>query len=172
VGIGDVDGLKDVNDNLGHLAGDAVLVQLAKLLRQHSRRYDIVARYGGDEFGIIMPQTDRPGAIQALHRLDRAVAQATFTWYGLELQLPAISWGLASFPEDGRRSSELVAAADARMYMAKRERQVRVTAREVRPPPLEFLHGLAAEEEHGPDGRPPEPPPPQEAAGGETPPQA
>ncbi|HEY8486163.1 MAG TPA: GAF domain-containing protein [Limnochordales bacterium] len=172
VGIGDVDGLKDVNDNLGHLAGDAVLVQLAKLLRQHSRRYDIVARYGGDEFGIIMPQTDRPGAIQALHRLDRAVAQATFTWYGLELQLPAISWGLASFPEDGRRSSELVAAADARMYMAKRERQVRVTAREVRPPPLEFLHGLAAEEEHGPDGRPHEPLPPQEAAGGETPPQA
>ena len=129
VGIGDVDGLKDVNDNLGHLAGDAVLVQLARLLRQHSRRYDIVARYGGDEFGVIMPQTDRAGALQALQRLDRAVAEATFTWYGIELRLPGISWGLASFPEDGRRSSELVAAADARMYMSKRERQARVARR-------------------------------------------
>ena len=129
VGIGDVDGLKDVNDNLGHLAGDAVLVQLSRLLRQHSRRYDIVARYGGDEFGVIMPQTDRAGALQALQRLDRAVAEATFTWYGIELRLPGISWGLASFPEDGRRSSELVAAADARMYMSKRERQARLSSR-------------------------------------------
>ena len=129
VAIGDVDGLKDVNDNLGHLAGDAVLVQLSRLLRQHSRRYDIVARYGGDEFGIIMPQTDRAGALQALQRLDRAISRATFGWYGVELQLPGISWGLASFPEDGRRSTELVASADARMYLSKRQRQARAAPR-------------------------------------------
>lgn len=122
VALGDVDGLKDVNDNLGHLAGDAVLVQLARVLKSNSRRYDLLARYGGDEFAIIMPQTDRQGALAAIERLDRAIASATFDWYGVELELPRISWGLAGFPEDGRRASELVAAADARMYQAKRRR--------------------------------------------------
>lgn len=122
VALGDVDRLKDVNDNLGHLAGDAVLVELARALRANSRRYDVLARYGGDEFAIIMPQTDRQGALVAIERIDRAVAKASFNWYGVNLELPRISWGLASFPEDGRRSSELVAAADQRMYLAKRER--------------------------------------------------
>lgn len=122
VALGDVDRLKDVNDNLGHLAGDAVLVELARVLKANSRRYDMLARYGGDEFAIIMPQTDRQGALSAIERLDRAIASATFNWHGVELELPRISWGLAGFPEDGRRSSELVAAADARMYQAKRRR--------------------------------------------------
>lgn len=127
--IGDVDGLKEINDNLGHLAGDSALSAIAGVLRRHCRRYDVLARYGGDEFSIVMPQTDRQGALQALARLDQALSQATFNWSDLALPLPSISWGVAGFPEDGRRASELVAVADARMYHAKRERQFSIRGR-------------------------------------------
>ncbi|WP_324717076.1 diguanylate cyclase [Carboxydochorda subterranea] len=122
VAIGDVDGLKGVNDSLGHLAGDKVLAELARLLRQHSRRYDVVARYGGDEFAVIMPQTDRQGALAMTRRLDGAAREAVLAWQGRLFPLPTVSWGLAGFPEDGHRPAELVAVADTRMYLAKRER--------------------------------------------------
>ncbi|HEY8425232.1 MAG TPA: diguanylate cyclase [Limnochordales bacterium] len=122
VALGDVDRLKEVNDNFGHLAGDAVLATLARVLRENARRYDTVARYGGDEFAIIMPQTDRQGALTAIARLERAIREATVDWQGTRLALPGVSWGVAGFPEDGTRPSELVAAADVRMYEAKRRR--------------------------------------------------
>lgn len=120
VALGDVDRLKEINDSLGHMAGDGILVELARLFREHSRRYDVLARYGGDEFAIIMPQADRQGARAVLDRLSRAIEGAKFHWYGVNLELPRVSWGLAGFPEDGKRATELVAAADARMYAAKR----------------------------------------------------
>lgn len=122
VAIGDVDGLKEFNQRFGRLAGDAVLASLAEVLRRSARRYDTLARYGGDEFAIIVPQADRQGARAALARLDRAVAAASVEWHGESLALPSLSWGLAGFPEDGSHPSRLLAAAQARLYEAKRRR--------------------------------------------------
>lgn len=114
----DINGLKAVNDSHGHLAGDAVLREYGPTLKQAVRSIDVVARYGGDEFAIILPETGRPEAEQALRRLCAALNRS-FDYNGMCLPLPTASWGIASFPEDGKRATELVQKADAAMYREK-----------------------------------------------------
>ncbi len=114
----DLDGLKGVNDRLGHAAGDAIIALAAMILRKVFRATDIVARIGGDEFAIFAPDTD--GDADAIRRrLDQAVADLSSNPI-LEAQL-GFSIGLLDCPASGREPLDaLLATADARMYEQKR----------------------------------------------------
>jgi diguanylate cyclase (GGDEF)-like protein len=105
----DIDHFKSVNDTHGHLAGDAILKQVARLLESSVREIDFVARYGGEEFVLLMPQTDLDGAALLAERLRAKVAQETQA---------TISGGVA-MAMDGENDSDLLSRADAAMYQAK-----------------------------------------------------
>lgn len=115
----DVDGLKAVNDTAGHLAGNAVLVTVGRVLRESVRQEDVVARFGGDEFVLVLPRT---GALQAQALVARMAARLrdeTYHWAGRDQPLPRVSFGIAHFPADGRTEDALLAVADERMYADK-----------------------------------------------------
>ncbi|MGE5672973.1 MAG: diguanylate cyclase [Mycobacterium leprae] len=114
----DINGLKAVNDTYGHLGGDEVLRRYGQILRAQVRASDVVARYGGDEFALIMPELDHEAAIQAANRLMTEL-QSTFLLGSNEVAMPLPAWGVATFPEDGLRAPELVLAADTAMYREK-----------------------------------------------------
>ena len=115
----DVDRLKQFNDVHGHLKGSDLLKRLARILSNHSRAIDLVAKYGGDEFLIILPQTNTQGAEVMGNRICSAVAETSFP-----LCNPGditISTGVSTFPQHGASMEALVAAADAALFEAKRE---------------------------------------------------
>ncbi|MEZ5402396.1 MAG: diguanylate cyclase [Bryobacteraceae bacterium] len=117
----DLDHFKQVNDTRGHLAGDAVLRHVAQRMKAVSRDSDCVARMGGDEFVVVMPDMDGSAAATQLMRLLEAVRSAGVEeTEGLALSM---STGLAVFPEDGADAVSLLAAADRRMYEAKTQRE-------------------------------------------------
>lgn len=111
----DLDGFKEVNDTHGHLAGDAVLQEVAVLLRGLLPDASLVARYGGDEFGVLVAEAVA-GADAVAHTLKRAVAEHRFSG-GHRLRPPSV--GYARYPADARQARELVALADSRMYLDK-----------------------------------------------------
>lgn len=123
----DVDFLKPYNDTLGHLAGDEGLRQLADLLRTNLRVSDVLARYGGDEFALIMTGTSKREAFEAVERLRRLVESYPFR--GAEV-LPfgrlTVSAGVAGCPQDGADFEALVRKADAALYDAKHQGRNRV----------------------------------------------
>jgi diguanylate cyclase (GGDEF)-like protein len=120
----DVDNLKSYNDRNGHLRGSFLLKEIAGLFVQQTRSWDLVAKYGGDEFTIILPQTGREGAMVVGERMRAAVASHTFplTTCGSI----TISSGVALFPDDAAEASSLIAAADRMLYQAKRNGRNRV----------------------------------------------
>jgi diguanylate cyclase (GGDEF)-like protein len=113
--VGDLDGFKQVNDRLGHAAGDAALERLAADLEKWKRRIDAAARVGGEEFALLLPETDERGAFLVAERLRRAVLR-TFSDDPLPI---TISFGLASWPEHGDDPELLMRAADQALYAAK-----------------------------------------------------
>jgi diguanylate cyclase (GGDEF)-like protein len=116
----DIDDFKVYNDSLGHQAGDSILRELANLLKQHSRQMDFVSRYGGEEFTIILPQTDKQEAFQIAERLRLDIEKHHFVHEEiLPHQKLTVSIGVASFPENGATSSEIVAFCDKALYQAK-----------------------------------------------------
>jgi len=115
----DVDGLKTVNDTYGHGAGDALLLFIANLLVENIRESDIVGRLGGDEFGVLLAQADKAGAIEKAASLAQAVAEAEFIWQGTRLPL-SLSYGAYSF-QPGEDVSTALANADKAMYDNKRQ---------------------------------------------------
>ena len=117
----DIDGLKRVNDSHGHIAGDAVLRTLGSAIDSHVRTEDVPARYGGDEFAIVMPETAREEAEKVVGRL-RGVLDSSRIDLGDErsIPMPARSWGVSSYPADGTTARELVENADTRAYARKR----------------------------------------------------
>jgi diguanylate cyclase (GGDEF)-like protein len=122
----DVDGLKDVNDRLGHQQGDNLIRRMAATLRERVRATDIVARLSGDEFAVLMPQSDVEGAVQLGEDLRVQVADA-FTG-DPELAGASISVGITMFGAEADGGAEAVlAAADEAMYRAKAEGRNRIS---------------------------------------------
>jgi len=117
----DVDRFKEVNDTYGHLMGDTLLSYVAQVIAAQLRSSDVAARYGGDEFAVILPETDQTKAIAVAEKLSNAVS-ADHRWQGalLENLGVGISFGVAAFPDDGRTADDLLGAADRRLYAAKR----------------------------------------------------
>jgi len=115
----DLDGFKIVNDTHGHLAGSRTLEEVGGLLRAQARETDIVSRYGGDEFVIVLPQTGPQEAMVLAARLRRGLEQHTFlSAMGHAVRITA-SFGIASFPDHGDDRDDLIAAADQAMYRVK-----------------------------------------------------
>ena len=116
----DVDGLKRINDTYGHLAGDALLREVSNALTDAVRGEDVVARYGGDEFVVLLPTTGKAAAAVVAQRISDGIARHRFMAGRDLLQIPGVSLGTATFPQDGATAEELLEAADATLYRQKR----------------------------------------------------
>jgi len=117
----DLDHFKRCNDTYGHPTGDHVLVQVANVLRASCRQVDLVFRYGGEEFAVIMPGTDKQVALRVAERIrDRISTHVFVTKENRPLDFGlTVSIGIASFPEDGISDIDLILAADQALYAAK-----------------------------------------------------
>ncbi len=115
----DIDDFKKLNDTYGHQAGDEVLRGLAHILRSVSRETDIVARFGGEEFIMILPNTSEEEAFALAERLIKAVQQTWIAITATENVNITVSGGLASYPQNASSSKALINAADNAMYAAK-----------------------------------------------------
>ena len=125
----DVDHFKDVNDSLGHAAGDAALVQLARVLREAAREVDSIARMGGEEFCILLPHCDLDGAKRLADRVHAAVHEAD--WSGCAQRLTvSVGVAVAQAPEEG--SEAVLERADRALYRAKSDGRDRVVVAEPR----------------------------------------
>lgn len=120
--MADLDNFKDVNDTYGHSAGDSVLKIIGKFLQRNIRDVDIIARFGGEEFVILLPEADKEEARIVSERLRRTLAQLKLD----DLPSLTISLGIAAYPEDGNSIEKLIKRADAAMYVAKQTGRNRV----------------------------------------------
>ncbi len=120
----DVDNLKRYNDRHGHVRGSFLLREMAALLTRQVRSWDLVAKYGGDEFTVILPQTGQEGAMTAAERLRSAVAGHAFP-LAVAGEI-TISLGVAVFPRDADAAGSLIPAADRALYRAKKNGRNRV----------------------------------------------
>jgi diguanylate cyclase (GGDEF)-like protein len=145
----DLDELKQINDLHGHFFGDRVLRGVGEVIRSGGRRIDTAARYGGDEFVVLLPETDPTGAYVLAEKIRLGVADLRVDVAGSMIN-PSISIGVVSYPEDGRTSDELMITADSSMYHSKRAGKNRVTGVPVMD---ESVNGVPAAE--GPAKAPP-----------------
>ena len=113
----DLDHFKSYNDANGHSAGDAVLREVAHVIEQSVRNIDIAGRYGGEEFVVILVETDREEALTVAERIRARLKAAGFTAGGVPL---TVSIGISGFPEDADRREDILDKADWAMYLAKR----------------------------------------------------
>jgi diguanylate cyclase (GGDEF)-like protein len=121
----DIDGLKEINDRLGHQAGDRLIRRVSDVLRERVRATDLVARLSGDEFAVLMPQTDTAGALQLGEDLRSQVAEGFSQ--SSETAPASISVGITMFGgRDGVESEAVLLAADQAMYQAKKEGRNRI----------------------------------------------
>ncbi|MDQ2980903.1 MAG: diguanylate cyclase [Actinomycetota bacterium] len=125
--MADLDLLRDINNTYGHLAGDAVLQGVAEVFRAQLRHYDVPARFGGEEFAILLPETPPEQAFEIAERIRRAVAGHSFDVETSSEPIRAtISIGVAGFPRDGTDANELIHQADLAVYRAKLQGRNRV----------------------------------------------
>lgn len=116
----DVDKFKHLNDYYGHLTGDKILRKVAKIIKQNIREIDIGGRYGGEEFCVILPDTDSQGAQFAAERIRKAVEETEIRAYDATVQV-TVSAGVSTYPKDGASISEIVDKADWALYRAKKQ---------------------------------------------------
>ena len=125
--VADLDLLREINNRYGHLAGDAVLVGVARVLREHLRADDVAARFGGEEFALLLPDTPESEAAAAAERIRAAVSDARFDVDTSSEPIAAtVSIGVATFPAHASTSSELIYRADVAAYRAKAQGRNRV----------------------------------------------
>lgn len=118
----DLDGLKKINDRLGHLAGNRALKRLATVMQIHCRSTDLAARYGGDEFGVILLDSDQRMAEQVAGRIENHLKNDK------EDPVLSVSIGISVYPDDGRTTQELLEAADQQLYRRKKQLYARGVA--------------------------------------------
>jgi two-component system, cell cycle response regulator len=123
----DIDHFKIVNDTYGHQAGDTVLRKMSDEINEILRGSDVFGRLGGEEFGILLPETKLPAAIAIAERIRRHIAGLVISHDTLEISI-TVSLGVAEFPGDGEKFEALSAAADRRLYAAKESGRNRVIA--------------------------------------------
>jgi diguanylate cyclase (GGDEF)-like protein/PAS domain S-box-containing protein len=130
----DIDNFKEFNDSFGHEAGDVALQNLCQMLKTHVRSEDVACRYGGDEFVIILPDTSAEVVAQRAEEMRIAVGHVGMPYYSHLLRPMTLSFGIATFPANGRTIQELLRASDTALFRAKSEGRDRVQ-----------LHGQASE---------------------------
>ena len=121
----DIDHFKRLNDEFGHLLGDEVLRGVSTILKHQLRKMDMVCRYGGEEFAVVVPETFGENALTVAEKLRRQVEIYNFP--GVPRPV-TISCGVADYPIHGNSRDEVVAAADAALYVAKLSGRNRVVA--------------------------------------------
>ena len=116
----DIDDFKLFNDTEGHLAGDEILKNIANIAKDSLRIIDVIARFGGEEFAVIMPQTDKDEAFMVTERIRKSIVEyLPRTWNVFPNDAITISIGIASFPSDGNDRKSLIRNADKALYTAK-----------------------------------------------------
>jgi ammonium transporter, Amt family len=124
--LADLDDFKPINDRHGHHAGDAVLVGFADVIRDHVRDVDVAGRLGGEEFALLLPETDLDGARSGAERLRRSLEERDLALSDGHVERVTASFGVAQL-EAGQSGDELLRAADAALYRAKAEGKNRVS---------------------------------------------
>ena len=114
----DLDHFKSVNDSFGHLVGDVVLREVAKLIQKSVREIDLLGRFGGEEFSVALPETDRLLALAVSDRIRQEIGAAVIRAYDEEVRV-TVSIGVAVFPTDAGTANQLIEKADQAMYQAK-----------------------------------------------------
>ncbi len=150
--MADLDLLRDINNTYGHLAGDAVLRGIADIFRMELRDYDVPARFGGEEFALLLPETPPEQALEIAERIRRKVAETPFEVETSSEPIRAtISLGVAGYPGDGTDANELIHQADLAVYRAKLQGRNRALTASPEPllVPAERSARLAAVPEDG-----------------------
>jgi two-component system cell cycle response regulator len=115
-----VDKFKQYNDTYGHLVGDDVLRSTVAAIQNHLKGTDVVGRWGGEEFGIVLPDVNRANARMVAERIRQTVANNTMMdMHGRSIPSPTVSQGIAMYPEDAVHIEELIDKADSALFHAK-----------------------------------------------------
>ena len=121
----DIDDFRNINNDFGHLEGDKVLIEFSRLLNVNIREVDSLVRYGGDEYLILMPNTDENGAIELAQRIMDYLNESDISGHKIHCSI-----GYAIFPEDGNTSEPLINQADNLMYNAKKQGKNRIGSKQ------------------------------------------
>lgn len=126
----DLDGFKAVNDSFGHKVGDALLYEVGRVIRGQLREYDFLARYGGDEFVALVPDTAQNDLAELCTRIEEAVAEFRMHVDGENFAAVGVSLGSAAYPAKGGSFDQMIMAADKAMYRRKVQRKAAKAAAE------------------------------------------
>jgi diguanylate cyclase (GGDEF)-like protein/putative nucleotidyltransferase with HDIG domain len=141
----DLDGFKAVNDTFGHKVGDMLLHEIAQVMRGQLREYDFLARYAGDEFVAIIPDTTSEGMQELCHRMEKAILNFQLPLEHGKFARVGASIGSACYPKDGDTIDQIIISADQKMYSVKAAHKQKQAA-EQNPPPIQIENVQITEE--------------------------